>query len=181
MQKRLSREIDKTFPELVEKYNTDYRLSITDYSENSISISSNRYNCNVILQLPPQYPFKPPKIILSNLSNQSYEYWCSKILNKKDDYTIFKGSVLTYIAMPTLLGITKKPLDNKMCLCCESITCQSRWSPAHNIFTVFNECVYYKNIEHYLQPKYIRFFDHLFKNERWCLPDDIILTIIEFL
>ena len=69
MQKRLMREIDKTFPELVEKYNTDYHLSITDYSENSISISSNRYNCSVILKLPSQYPFKPPKIYQSNQSD----------------------------------------------------------------------------------------------------------------
>ena len=207
MQKRVSRELSRTFPDLVEKYNTDYCVAINDYETNllnhdystynsnninisSLSLSSIKYDCYAIIKLRSQYPFKPPEIYLCNNYNnnynniqsmESYQYWCSRILNKKDNYSIFISYVFTCFAMPTLLGINKMVPDNSMCLCCESLTCSNRWSPIVNIFTVLNECVFRKNIHHYLHSKYSKYFDEIFKNERWCLPDDAILAIIEFL
>lgn len=185
MQKRILREINNTFPENVKKYAEDYTISVNEsdglvYWINSLTISSKQYDCKLVVKLNDNYPFKPPKISFHN-SSISYSYWCSQILNKKDNYSIFISYVFTCIFMKSLQGITKIPPDNQTCLCCQSYHCGYRWSPSINLFMVFNECVYRKNLLKFLKPIYKVYFIKLFKNDRWNIPDDLIMHIIEFL
>ena len=208
MQKRISKELSKTFPECREKYGVDYTVAINsmtyetvyNYQEScptftnyidSLTLTSKSMDCSVILTFKPEYPFKPPSITnyiinLNNLNNQnnprlpdSYLYWCSRLLTHKTNYDIFISHVFTSILMPIINIPYNSYPDNKTCLCCESLICSYKWSPAHNIFTIFNECVYRRNIKRFLHPVYRRYFHLIFKNESWDIPDDIILTIIQ--
>ena len=190
MQKRVLRELSKTFPDNIEKHDLDYCVAVnSDESTinsnigniSSLSISSDKYNCRVILNLKPDYPFKPPTIINYSGNGESYSYWCSRILNRKDDYSILISYVFSCFSMKTIQGIPKTVPDKNVCLCCESLTCGYKWSPAQNIFTVFNECVFRKNIEKYLDAMYTEYFNEIFKNSKWTIPDEVILHILEFL
>ena len=67
MHKRILRELSKTFPDNIEKHHLDYCVAVnSDESTinsnigniSSLSISSDKYNCRVILNLKPDYPFK---------------------------------------------------------------------------------------------------------------------------
>jgi ubiquitin-protein ligase len=203
MQKRILRELSKTFPDNIEKHDLDYCVAVNSDERtinsnigniSSLSISSDKYNCRIILNLKPDYPFKPPTIIeccdnvdstlnntIINSRTPSYSYWCSRILNKKDNYSILISYVFSCFSMKTMQGIPKTVPDKNVCLCCESLTCGYKWSPAQNIFTVFNECVFRKNIEKYLDAMYTEYFNEIFKNSKWTIPDELILHIIEFL
>ena len=83
--------------------------------------------------------------------------------------------------MKILTGIEKNILNNKTCLCCQSLTCGNRWNPSVHMFMVFNEYIFNKNIEKYLRPIYRVYFEKIFRNDKWNLSDDIILHIIGIL
>ena len=149
---------------------------------NNLTIHSKHYECGICVHLSDGYPFNPPKISFnSSTTTLSYSYWCSQILKNKDNYSIFISYIFTSIYMKTLEGIKKIIPDNNTCLCCESYICGNRWNPSINLFMVFNECVFRKNILKFLKPIYKIYFMKLFKNDMWNLPDDLIMYIIEFL
>ena len=83
--------------------------------------------------------------------------------------------------MKVLTGIKKIVPDNKTCLCCESLLCGNNWNPSVHIFMLFNECVFKNNMKKYLKPLYRVYFEKIFKNDKWNIPDDILLHIINFL
>ena len=186
MQKRILRELTKTFPENVKDYKLDYCVSINQTIGNksnhinNITIESKKYKCLLNIHLNDQYPFKPPNLSL-NSTNASYSYWCSRILQSQDNYKIFMSYVLSIISMKVTIGINKIIPNNKICLCCESLTCGNTWSPKINIFMIFNEFVYNCNLKKYLKPIYTKYFNMIFRNDNWNIPDDIILHIISYL
>lgn len=186
MQKRILREITKIFPQAVKEHNLDYALAINETIGNksnhinNITVSSDKYRCKINMHLKDEYPFKPPLLSLFN-TNMSYSYWCSKILQKQDNYKIFMSYVFTKISMKVTTGINTFIPDNKICLCCETLICGNRWNPGINIFMLFNEFVFNSNLKKYLNPIYGKYFDMIFRNERWNIPDDIILHIISYL
>ena len=192
MQKRILKELTKTFPEHVKMYDLDYILSINETIGkkcnhiNNINLYSKRYNCSISMYLRDEYPFKPPIINVENKniinsSNISYSYWCSRILNGKDNNSIFISYIFSCISMKVLTGIKKNIPNNKMCLCCDSISCSDNWTPHFNIFILFNEYVFKTNMKKYLQPIYHVYFEKLFRNDKWNLSDDILLHIVNFL
>ena len=153
MQKRILRELTKSFPESVRNNNEDYIISINETHGqrlniiNNLTIYSKNYDCEICVYLSDSYPFKPPKITFNSLSRTiSYSYWCSQILKHKDNYSIFISYIFTCINMKTLEGIKKNIPDNKSCLCCESYICSDSWNPSINLFMIFNECVFRKNL-----------------------------------
>ena len=111
MQKRILRELSKTIPDNIDKHDLDYCVAVNSDETttssnigniNSLSISSDKYNCRVILNLKPDYPFKPPTIINYSGNGQSYSYWCSRILNKKDNYSGQHIPVVAVFLSPTM-------------------------------------------------------------------------------
>lgn len=187
MQKRILRELTKTFPENVRENQLDYSLAVCETIGdkknhiNNITLESKRYNCTICLHLKDDYPFKPPTISLNTNSNTSYSYWCSRILKNQTNYNIFISYVFSCINMKVLTGIEKNILDNKTCLCCQSLTCGNRWNPSVHIFMIFNECIFNNNIKKYLRPIYRVYFEKIFRNDKWNLSDDVLLHIIGFL
>lgn len=186
MQKRILRELTKTFPEHVKNDELDYTLSVNQTIGNksnhinNITLESKKYRCKITMHLKDEYPFKPPSLTLNN-TNTSYSYWCSVILHSQDNYKIFMSYVLSIISMKVTTGINKFVPNNKICLCCESLICGNRWSPGIHIFMVFNEFVFNSNLKKYLNPLYEKYFNMIFRNDRWNIPDDIILHIISYL
>ncbi len=186
MQKRILRELTKTFPENVKENDLDYTLAVNQSIGtkpnhiNNLYLYSEKYNCKLSMHLTDDYPFKPPTITL-NSTNTSYSYWCSRILQEKDNYSIFASYIFSCINMKVLTGIKKNVPDNKTCLCCESLLCGNNWNPGINIFMLFNECVFKNNMKKYLKPIYRIYFEKIFKNDKWNLPDDILLHIVNFL
>ena len=167
MQKRILRELTKTFPENVKEYNLDYTLSINQTIGNksnhinNITVESKKNKCKIMMHLKDDYPFKPPSFILNN-TNTTYLYWCSRILHKQDNYNIFISYIFSIINMKINTGININIPDNKLCLCCESLICGNRWNPGVHIFMLFNEFVFNSNLKKYLKPIYRKYFD------MWC-------------
>tara|TARA_B100001094_G_C18129657_1_gene771491 strand:- start:867 stop:1427 length:561 start_codon:yes stop_codon:yes gene_type:complete len=186
MQKRVLRELTKLFPEKVNKNNLDYAVYINETIGNqqnyinNLIIESNKYNCKVSMYLDDSYPFKSPKMTINNI-NRQYLHWCSKILYKQENYNIFISYIFSLINMKILDGIDKTIIDNKTCLCCKSLLCGDKWNPSINIFMIFNEYVFNSNIKKYLRPIYRVYFDKIFRNDKWNIPDDILLHIVNFL
>ena len=186
MQKRILRELTKIFPDCVKNNKTDYIVYINESSGhkqnviNNLTIFSKYYNCKILIHLNDSYPFHPPKIYFDNNKSISYNYWSYKILKNKNNYNIFISYIFSCIYMKTLDGIKKSLPDNQTCLCCESLYCSNKWSPSITLFMLFNECVFRKNLEKFLLPIYQLYFIKIFKNERWNIPDDILLHIINF-
>ena len=186
MQKRIIKELTKTFPQNVKQNNLDYTLAVRETIGNksnhinNIYLYSDKYNCKISMHLKDDYPFKPPSIFLND-ANYSYTYWCSKILDGKDNYSIFISYIFSCMNMKVLTGIKKIVPDNKTCLCCESVLCSNNWKPDIHIFMIFNEYVFKNNMKKYLKPIYRVYFEKLFRNDKWDLPDDILLHIINFL
>lgn len=187
MQKRILRELTKTFPENVKQNQLDYTLAVNETIGNkknhinNITLISKRYDCAISLHLKDDYPFNAPTITFNTNTNKSYSYWCSRILINQDNYNIFISYVFSCINMKILTGIEKNILNNKTCLCCQSLTCGNRWNPSVHMFMVFNEYIFNKNIEKYLRPIYRVYFEKIFRNDKWNLSDDIILHIIGIL
>lgn len=189
MQKRILKELTNIFPEHVRMYNLDYILSINKTIGdklnhiNNINLYSKRYNSNIRIYLSDKYPFKAPIIIQNNTNSSylSYSSWCSRILNGKDNYSIFISYIFSIISMKVLIGINKQLPNNKTCFCCDSLLCGDNWNPKIHIFMLFNEYIFKTNMKKYLKPIYQVYFEKIFKNDKWNLSDDILLHIVNFL
>ena len=70
---------------------------------------------------------------------------------------------------------------NDHCLCCESITCPNNWSPSITISHILMEFIARRNFSINCSPLIQRWIKPIFDNDRWSLPEDVILLIIDYL
>jgi len=191
--KRINNELKK-FPEIMHECNINIKCCELNVIE-TCALVSRRFgvfqNKNMIVQLdiPSDYPFKPPIIYVINNNNNNlmerYDRWSSKILNsrkcKETDY--FLAWAFTIINNPKLsVGWNFIPTnDCKKCLCCESVTCENNWFACCCISNILIEYIgrrYFVNNCSKLRQRLIK---PIFENDRWTIPDDIILYIVQII
>jgi len=202
-QKRIQKEIDN-FSQNMEEYNLKYKIVLLDNIIDTDSCNINNKfikiglldkNNNLIMKLfcLHHYPFKSPEVLINqnfhNYNNNDYfiKYtrWAASIserVNRLSEFDKYLSWIFSINSKPTLNNIWKynPDLNKSLCLCCESITCSNKWSPALTLYKVVLEYVAFRDYSLYSSKLMRRLIRRLFNNERWILPDDIILYIVKF-
>ena len=64
------------------------------------------------------------------------------------------------------------------CLCCESVICGKNWSPAVIMCDILGEYVTRRDFKNNCGRLMQRLISRIFNNDRWIIPDEIIMEII---
>ena len=175
------------------------------YSEKYALVNNNNNLEEIYLFISMEYPFKPPYVELSstivnnfkliNISHKmrkehthfptsQYQKWCGICLKQ----CIIELNVIqlawffTLIKYPSEGKAWQVCPDNINCLCCESILCGNKWSPAYTLYDICNEYILRKTFFIYtsrlMQKNMKNILKNLFCNDRWNIPDDLILYIL---
>ena len=184
-QKRIIRELTKTYPEYMQLYNIDYSLVIiNEDSENKINqigLVSPKNELKLVINLSKEYPFKPPSLQLEvNNTSLSYTKWLSKIIDKNTNDELLLAYIFTIINIPISRKYFKHIPHSKECLCCSSLTCSATWSPKINIFDLTIEYLSRKKLELFLKPLMQKYLSKIFENDKWVLNEDLIFYILDF-
>ena len=193
--KRLDREITKVFPSKMIEASLPYKLAQFDASSasNVIAEFSILENSRDILRLtiPSEYPFRPPTVwVPHKIANKRYDRWSVdlngqilKSANKISAYNPFLAWAFSIIETPMYArGWKFVPFQLPMnCLCCESITCPGNWAPSLSIVDILIEYLARKKFAIYCSPLWQKMILPIFDNDRWTLPDDIVLNIVQYL
>ena len=169
------------------------------YNDNNLSLilyeKKNHENSNTILiNIPNQYPFKPPTIYLKNhLHNNfdiNYSRWAfqsGEKINKiykslnLNSYDIFL--IWFFIFNKNIYYLNKIPNysvnPNQECFCCSSVTCSGNWSPAIKLSDVFLEYYLRKQFFNLSKPLGIKYIKNIFNNDKWNLSEDIVEYILQ--
>jgi len=162
----------------------------------------------ICLYINYEYPFKAPDVEIApgiidkfsqiNLQNNGlnagtygrqtnkYSRWCSVCLkNSRIETSIIKRAwFFTLILYKEVAKVWHICPDKDVCLCCQSIICGKNWSPAYTMYDVCNEYIlrktFYIFTSKLIQKRIGSLFQNLFSNERWDIPEDIILHILSF-
>ena len=103
-------------------------------------------------------------IILSYINSSSI------LLNRN-----IKISSLNWI---TFIGIRYVKDCSNDCLCCNNFTCPAQWSPSITMGHLICEYVTRNDFKVYCGKLQQKSIISIFNNEKWCIPDDIIMYII---
>lgn len=158
IKKRLLRETNKS-----KKYkkcevffkNEDNYIS---FLEQGKDLQAKIYYDDLIIKFGLNYPFNPPKVFIKKDNEEtSYIYYLSDISQKYS---------------------TRLKKKNILCLCCDSILCANKWSPAFTYENIISEYIDMKNM---VEKMYYEDFivEICFKNKIYC--DSIIDRICSFI
>ena len=183
--KRILNELNKKIPEKLELLELDnkFQFAQLDYDivPSKIGIINNKTN-NIELEIiiPTDYPFKSPNVLVQkHIQNfGGYSKWLSTIIYRKN-CDLFTAWIFSIIRRPKLSIYWKAVPNKNTCLCCESICCSNNWSPGHSMCDILAEYVIYRDFNINTGALMQRWIAPIFNNDRWCLPDDIILLIIK--
>lgn len=199
--KRISIEIKKRFPEVMNKFGLPFYLERfnIDGDKQELGIYS-FINNKLFLQftIPAVYPFRPPSVFVidNTLSDEKYNipYWkwsvsimephrfCYKSTGNCD---YFMAWVFSIIRRPYLSYIWKFIPSNNIkenpCFCCESIICSNNWGPGVLISDIFLEYIGRKDFCINCSRLMQRWIKPIFDNDKWILPQEVILIIIEMI
>lgn len=191
--KRIQKEIEN-FPKNMEEYNLKYKIVLLD-APTSHAISTTIHlgildkNTNLIIKLycSHDYPFKSPEVLVYNNNKNSFmkfDRWSAHIsqnINKQKKSDKYISLMFSIISKPILNRLWKyDPTSNNcICLCCESITCSNKWGPGLKLSNILFEYITLRDYSVYTSKLMQRLIMRLFNNERWVMPDDIILHIIQ--
>ena len=160
------------------------------------------------ISIPSDYPFKPPSVFVAGNNpmlpaltviplavgglgvspNIKYDKWSVDILhgnryNRKigvqSDCDLFSAWAFCIIRRPKLLRYWRNKIPNKKdCLCCDSITCGNNWSPSIMMSDILAEYVTRRDFKINCGRLMQRLIGQIFNNDRWVIPDDLIMLII---
>ncbi len=178
--KRLNREVTKIFPDKMSELSLPYELIQVDDDYSQLTIINNSKDI-LKLSIPSVYPFRPPSIwVPHKITNKRYDRWNAD-LTSEVSCSPFLAWVFTIIETPTYaLRWSYVPFHLPLkCLCCESITCYNNWVASFTIVDILIEYLARKKFALYCSPLWYKRLLHIFNNERWNLPDDIIFNIVQ--
>ena len=197
--KRLNREVMKVFPDKMRESSLPYELAHFDsekasnvIAELSIENSQPKLGRRQVLHMsiPAEYPFRPPTVwVPHTFANKRYDRWSVDLIgtlvsaSNKTACNPFLAWAFSIIEMPLYAhGWRHIPFQFPLnCLCCESITCSSNWSPSLIIADILVEYLARNKFALYCSPLWQKRILPIFNNDRWTLPDDIVLSIIRYL
>lgn len=147
LHKRINREIEK-YTYIMQKklntncniylYNDDYNFKTKNYI---LSLYKNNNINDTLLQLyiPNDYPFKPYKVkdaTINNIFVQNYLKYLSNLSIdlKKINKNILYNYVLIYNKIKPYILLSE-------CMCCQSISCSTKWSPSRTFIDFVDEYI----------------------------------------
>ena len=199
LKRRVFNEINKIFPESMQKYNLLYKIALLDdpgsYDiNNGILIGIIDKNNNLILKMwcKNEYPFHQPTVNVIKYYDIyhdafiKYDIWAgniSKKMNKPKNYSCdyYMAWAFANISKPELANKWKIIPSFKNCLCCESITCSNNWVPKYTLVDILIEYITHRDFSIYSSKLMQRQINRVFNNDKWILPNDIILHILNFI
>lgn len=178
--KRINREIEKNHNILQNKFNSDYNIYLynDDYSFKTRNYILNIYKNNNIhdsileLYVPNDYPFKPYRVkqavIGENIIKNYLKYLSNlSIIIKKHNKDILYYYVSIYNKIkPEILFLE--------CMCCESITCSTKWSPSRTFIDFIDEYIEILGINIILKYN----FENIWNKTRLSTLNQDVLNII---
>jgi len=199
--KRIMNEINKKFPETMRIHNLLYKIVLLDdpivwsSNDNMFQLGIIDKHNTLILKLwcNNNYPFKPPIVQVNIHSNLfiKYDKWSSniskntnKIVEKNVEKNIdnyFMAWAFANINKPEFADRWKFIPSSNNCLCCESITCSGNWGPGIMLSDILLEYIIRRDFSIYSSKLMQRRIFSLFCNDKWILPDDIILYILNII
>ncbi len=204
--KRINNEINRKFPKNILDLYTSYNLSFLSYdtdftNSDYITLSVDIYNtyCSSFKQLftinlYKTYPFTPPRpLINTKYGNKNYNRWCGDITNTINKRLFLSSTnilIASFFSIDMNTTLYKKfkntpvkfPINFPIsCLCCESITCPGKWNPGCQIKHVIEEYMFNKKFLFFTSHIGLKLIMPIFYNERWNIPDDILLHIFLFI
>jgi len=194
--KRINNEINRKFPKTIKDLSIPYQFSFInsdiDFTNtNQIQISVDLYNKQLFtITFTNTYPFTPPRPwIHSKYGFKNYNRWCGDvtgIINTRSFLSSTSILIASFfsIDMNTTLYKNFKNIPIKLpipCLCCESITCPGKWNPGCQIKQVIEEYMFNKKFLFFTSPIGLKLIMPIFYNERWNIPEDILLHIFLFI
>ena len=189
--KRILYELHNKIPEklaeldLVDKF-TFVALGSDIISKEIAIINKKTDIIELKIVIPSDYPFKPPFVIVvgkGGLHNIKYDYWSGAIMRRvtqEPEYDLFIAWAFSVIRRPELIRYWRDSIPNwHDCLCCKSITCANNWSPSIMMSDILGEYVVIRDFKINCGRLMQRWIGQIFNNDRWIIPDDLILHIIK--
>ena len=189
MHKRITKELSDIIPNRFSVQNLHYEAIRTDNAIPSeltiVDVINNNSKITILqIQVPNNYPFKPPSVTYFQYNNHmSY----NKLLgtystNQKYGVNVlFAALFFSLCYNPHLYKTTifRELLAKNTCFCCSSITCSNNWHPGLVLSDIVKEYSLCKIFKKYRSHVYLRIFDNLFHKKDCNFPDDIIIMILE--
>ena len=180
VEKRINIELNKLYPQ--KAYDLKIPFTLVKLNDNSYKlgvINNKTNNIDLIINVPKDYPFKTPSILINGHIN--FNKWASDILTNKPNHNIYLAWVFSIIKRPHMAYIWHNKIpNNKTCLCCESLTCPNNWAPNKMFYDIIVEYITRKDILINCSKLMQRYLAPIFNNEDWSLSEDLILYILTF-
>ena len=188
--KRIKNEVARCFPSAMKALDLSYKLCYID-SETMLKqlVICNDYG-RVVLKINcgDHYPFRSPAVFVntslsssSEANFMSYSYWAKDIIRSNSSINYVNAWAFTNILYPQLkCAWNFVPHNNlkNICLCCQSATCSNNWGPHILIADIFLEYFVRRKFMLFCSPLMQRYINAIFDNDRWCVPDDLIIDIV---
>ena len=193
--KRILNELKNKIPEKMRDLDLDNKFTFVELGTDIVSkeigvINKKTDQIELKIVIPPDYPFKPPLVhVMEDVvgfgvsPTIKYDYWSGSIIRRitqEPEYDLFLAWTFSVIRRPELIRYWRGIIPNRNdCLCCESITCRNNWSPSIMMSDILCEYVVRRDFKINCGPLTQRWISPIFNNDRWVIPDDLILHIIK--
>tara|TARA_B100001758_G_C18390904_1_gene602855 strand:- start:212 stop:790 length:579 start_codon:yes stop_codon:yes gene_type:complete len=145
--KRINREIEKNHNILQNKLNSDYNIYLynDDYNFKTTNYILNIYKNNNIhdsileLYVPNDYPFKPYRVKQAVINEKIIQNYLKYLSNLSVGIKKYNKDILYYYVL--IYNKIKPQILSAECMCCESITCSTKWSPSRTFIDFIDEYI----------------------------------------
>ena len=194
--KRINNEINRKFPKNIIDLSIPYQFSFInsdiDFTNtNQIQISVDLYSKQLFtVTLTNTYPFTPPSPwIHTKYGIKNYNRWCgsvTEIINTRSFLSSTNILIAAFFSIDINTTLYKNFKNTPIkipipCLCCESIICPNKWNPSCQIKYIIEEYMFNKKFLFFTSPIGLKLIMPIFYNERWNIPEDILLHIFLFI
>ena len=176
----------------------------TEMRERNAEVQIKKNNkIRALVEIPRDYPFKPPIIYMNKLNSnyfkrdENYINWSFKNgekMNREIKNQDIKNydllNVWFFIINKNYLLFRGKDINSLSdfcitspfpCFCCSTVLCANRWSPSVNLTDIVFEIIIREELFNLCKKQGIRYIYNIFHNDRWILNEDIMWLIIDFL
>ena len=194
--KRINNEINRKFMKNIVDLSIPYTFSLTTNefnfnNSNNVKFCVDLYNKQLFsIDIYNTYPFTPPTAwITTKYGEKNFNRWCADITSIVNirhylsTTNILLAAFFSIDINTTLYkGFTNIPIKFPIyCLCCNSILCPNKWNPACQLKDIIEEFVFNKKFLFYTSQLGIKLLMPIFYNDKWNIPEDILLHIFLFI
>ena len=194
--KRINNEINRKFPKNVLDLSIPYTFSFTssniDFTNiDNIQVSIDVYNNSLFtMTLTNRYPFIAPNVWISTKYGvKNYNRWCAditSIINRRNFLSTTNILLASFFSIDINTKLFKRFINIPTsipinCLCCNSVICPQIWNPGCQIKDIIEEFIFNKKFLFYTSELGIKLLMPIFYNDKWNIPEDILIHIFLFI